>query len=189
MENRLKQDGVSTNGIHKVDDYVIYKNNGICKIVEICLKDFSGEEKEYYHLQSVYDENTNYYIPLDAPENKQNMKHMLTIDEIDKIILDSEECENVWIEDSKERNEKFSEILREGKRDKILWLVKVLSLHKIKVEDEKKKFYATDEKILASAEKIITEEFAFVLGIEKQDVTNYIVEKITDIKKLEEEGA
>ena len=69
----------------------------------------------------------------------------------------------------------FEQILRGGKSSDILWLIKVLSLHKSDVESQNKKFYASDEKILDAAKKIILQEFSFVLGLNEDEVIPYII--------------
>ena len=45
-------------------------------------------------------------------------------------------------------------------------------------EQNKKKMYAADAKVLASAEKIIKEEFAFTLGIDREQVIPYIIDQL-----------
>lgn len=161
---------------HAVNEYVSYRHSGIFKISEICDRELVGNgKKSYYVLQSVYDKNSKIYVPTDVKDLSDSMKHILTVDEINSIIARTEEISTEWIDDNSERANRFSEILNRGDRAEILWLVKMLSLHKGELSEQKKKFYSCDEKILNIAEKMITEEFAFVLGIKKDDVIPYII--------------
>jgi len=167
--------------LHKAGDFVSYKQNGICKIKGI----FKGEfaflgEKQYYELSPIYDPKTVIFVPLDSPELLSGMQHILSKDEIDSIIKESESKESLWIDDQKERAKAFQNILMGKDRAKILWIVKNLSLYKIKLEEEKKKLYASDARILEAAQKAITEEFAFVLGIKREEVVPYIIEKLNN---------
>ncbi len=156
--------------MYKTGDYVTYKENGICCIAE--------ETKEYYILQPVYGHNMTVYVPKKSEALVNLMCRVLNREEIDEIIQETEHSQYTWIEDSKKRAECFHSLLRGGKKADILWLVKVLSLHKIEVEKNKKSFYASDKKILSAAERVITEEFAFVLGISPEEVIPYIVNKL-----------
>ncbi len=164
---------------HAVGDFVTYRQNGICEIKRKVKQNFGGlGEKEYFELTPVYDEKTVIFVPLDSEPLKAEMRHILSGDEIDGIISRSEHEELSWISDTKERAQIFGEIVSGGDRAKILWVIKVLSLYKNELSENKKKLYASDLKILSAAEKAITEEFAFVLGIEKDKVLSYILEKI-----------
>lgn len=166
--------------MHNIGDHVMYRQNGICKITDIRNENFAGMgARTYYILVSEYNKDAKTYVPVDSEELTSQMRHVLSEKEINDIITSSDdEKRNSWIDDDKLRAERFEEILACGDRAQILWLVKVLSIHKEEVEQKKKKFYVRDEKILTAAEKAITEEFAYVLGIDKQDVIPYILKKL-----------
>ncbi len=167
---------------HKAGEYVSYKNNGICKIVDIVTKEFAGlNPKTYYEMQTVFDQGNVLYIPVDADNLVQEMRHVLSAEEIGDVIAKSEQYQDLWIDDGKARAAQYEEILEEGDRSRILWVIKTLSIHRKQAEENKKKMYAADAKILASAEKIITEEFAFALGIEREQVIPYIIDQLQDM--------
>lgn len=156
--------------MYKTGDYVTYKENGICQVAE--------ETEEHYILQPVYSHNMTVYVPKKSQLLLQCMCRVLTKAEIDRTIQETEASSYTWIEDSKARTEAFNHMLKSGDKTAILWLVKALSLHKIEVEQKKRSFYASDKRILTAAEKMITEEFAFVLGIEPEEVIPYIIQKL-----------
>lgn len=161
-----------------VGDYVSYSRNGIFLVEDLRKESFGGTEKEYFILKSVYDKFSQVYVPADSAELLGKVKRILSAEEIDSIIDESESLGLSWIEDGKERALAFEEILNDGDRAKILWVTKVLSLHKAEVEKERRKFYASDERLLNAAHKIILGEFAFSLGIKKDEVIPYIKKRI-----------
>lgn len=163
---------------HRVGEYAAYRSNGVCRIEEITEKDFGGDSKVYYKMKSVYDDNMVFFVPADNDNLSKQIRGLLSVDEINAIISSSENSGLKWIDDSKKRLECFTEILKRGNYAEILWLVKVLSLHKIETESVKKKFYAADAKILEAAQRIITQEFAFVLGVKKEEVIPYIKDRL-----------
>lgn len=167
--------GVGNN--HKIHDYVTYKNNGIYQIIDICNIEFDGsDEKMYYIMKSEYENNTVVYVPVDSKDLVEQILPILTTDEIDEIIEKTETTKLQWISDTKARSARFEQMLAEGDKTKILCLIRMISAQKINLEGQKKKLSASDSRILAKAEKIIKEEFAFSLDIDVCDVTSYIIE-------------
>jgi len=165
--------------MHAAGDFVTYRQNGICKITRTVKQNFGGMgEKEYYELSPVYDAKSVIFVPTDSQALVSEMRHVLSREEIDAVICNSEHETLEWVEDTKERAQAFGEILSGGDRQRILWVIKVLSLYKKELEEKKRKLYATDAKILSAAEKTITEEFAFVLGIGRDEVLTYILERL-----------
>ena len=57
-------------------------------------------------------------------------------------------------------------------------LVKTLYLEKISKKEKGKSLSTTDSRIMAIAEKLLYEEFAFVLNIEPKDVILFIQERV-----------
>jgi len=167
---------------HEKGDYVVYGENGVCRIVDIRNESFAGlDEMTYYVLETVYS-HTTIFIPLNSEALSEKLKRILSVEEINALIDDTAIVSEEWIEDCKERAKHFEELLNGGVRCELLWLIKVLSMHKTEVEEKNKRFYISDKNILTAAEKVITEEFAFVLGIDKSDVVQYIRKRIAKNK-------
>jgi CarD family transcriptional regulator len=164
---------------HKVLEFVKYRQNGICEIKRIVKQDFACMgEKEYFELSPVYDHKTVIFVPVDSEALQSEMLHVLSVAEIDEIIGNSLSEEILWISDNKERARKYTEILTEGNSAKILSLIKTVLNKKRELIENNKKLSASDLKILSSAQKMITEEFSFVLGIDKDEVNEYLVNKL-----------
>jgi len=166
------------NAAYREGDCVIYKSNGICRINEIQKKSFAGEEHEYYVLQSLFDGHSTWYVPLDSQELVSSMSHILCAEEINALIDSSAGFEDIWEDDYKKRNEKFTDIIKHGDRAEVMSLFKTLSLHKKEAESQRRKLYVSDERVLHSAEKMITEEFSYVLDIPRAQVLTYILNRL-----------
>ncbi len=168
---------------HKIGEYVVYKNSGICKITDIRKERFPKiGERVYYICSPVYDSSAVIYAPADSADTENGMHKVLTAEEIDAIISQAEEIDEALSEDSRERTAVYEQKLLSGNRAEILWIIKNIYSEKRQREGQKKKLYANDAKILATAEKIITEEFAFALGISRNEVIPYIAKKINENK-------
>jgi len=79
-----------------------------------------------------------------------------------------------WLEDGKTRSDLFEKILSDGDRKKILEMIKCIEEKKKELAEQAKKLRIADETALKTAEKIISEEFSFILGIPKENVGEYI---------------
>ncbi|MBQ7968774.1 MAG: CarD family transcriptional regulator [Clostridia bacterium] len=159
---------------YAVDDLVTYRRVGICKITDITLQNFARQGKsEYYVLSSVYDQNTKVFVPVDS-ELENEIKPMLDSCEINKIIEQSRSVEDLWVDDCKARAAVFENIVNSGDKVKMLWLIKRVSEHKAQMEEARKKVKATDTRYLAICEGIIASDFAYSLGLAKNQVMDYI---------------
>lgn len=158
----------------RTGEFVMYPNGGVCLIEGIETRDFSGEKKCYYVMHPLSNPMSKIFVPTDSEKLTALMTPLIGHDEIDGVIKSAEASDHCWISDHKQRAERFTELLHGGKRGDLLWLIKTLSLHKAEMTKQKRRIYATDERVLSSATKLITEEFSFVLGIREDEVIPYI---------------
>lgn len=163
---------------YHVGEYVLYKTTGICRITDIRTENFRDEgDRVYYILTPVNDPYSSVFIPTDSVALGESIKRVPTVEEVEKMIEDSLSVSYVYPADIKEKAALFDKIIHSGNRAEILWMAKNLALRKRETESQKKKFHVADTRYLSLAEKIITEDFAFVLEIDKSEVISYIIEK------------
>ncbi|MDO5562010.1 MAG: CarD family transcriptional regulator [Synergistaceae bacterium] len=171
-----EQTAAKFNHPYKVDDYVVYRRSGVCRIVDIRRENFSSlGEKEYYVMKALCDERSKFYVPADLDVVEHCIRRVLSPDEVKTAIARAESLDDRWDDDSDTRTANFGRILAGGSSAEALWVLKALSLYKKKLKGENKKFYDSDSKLLNEAERIVTEEFSFVLGIKREDVIPYIL--------------
>ena len=162
----------------RTGEHVIYKNNGVCRIDDIRIMTFGDTKKKYYVLSPL--SGGTVYVPTEGPLPLK-MKKVPAKEDVDRLIAQAEHSELKWIENSKLRILTFDKLLASSDRSAILWLVKVLSARKENEATKNKRLCANEERILSAAEKIITEEFAFALNLDKKEVIPYILKKISEI--------
>jgi len=161
---------------YTVNDYVTYRKTGVCKITEISVQNFGGQgKKEYYVLTSVYDENTRVFVPIGS-ELEKEIRRALTVEEIHSIIEESKNIDDLWLDDCKSRTALFEEIINSGDKVKMLWIVRAVCAYKEEMENAKKKMRAMDLRYLSIAESILSGDFAYALGVPKNEVMKYINE-------------
>jgi len=158
-------------------DAVVYGTHGVCTVVEITNFDFTGSEKPYYVLQPK-NEKLQIYVPCDNDTLLSRMHPVLTKTEIDSVIRSLIESEGVWIENDSVRKDHWGKVIKKGDRDELISMIHVLSAKQTELKENKKHFHMTDERFLREAERLLHEEFAFVLDIPVSEVSDYVEAKI-----------
>ncbi len=156
----------------------VYGASGVCRVDDICLRDYGAGKKEYYILQPVYDLRASLSIPVESPVFASHARELLTKDEVLEIIDTFPNAEAEWIRNDKERIEVFRKLLEGGTRKDIAVLIRTLYLHKKELAEKGKKLRSTDESIMQRAEKLLFGEFAWVLGIDPKEVIPFIKSRI-----------
>lgn len=162
---------------YREGEYVVYRSNGLCCIEGMQAACFDGQtERAYYALHPIDQPNASFFVPADLPDLEQRMRRILTKEQILQIIDTAYTRDIEWIEDTKKRFEAYDAILKTGDRAHILQLMKLLAQRREQLESQRKKLYAGDNRLLANAQRLLTQEFAFVLQIEQDQVIPFILE-------------
>lgn len=162
----------------QINDTVIYGAEGVFKIQEISNMDFAGEKKEYYVLKSLYNENSTIFVPTDKETLLAKMRKILSKEEIYDMIRSMPDEELIWIEDESERMQVYKDILIKGNHRQIVKLIRTLYLHGQNLKQLGKNLHKVDERFLKDAERILYDEFAYVLNIKPNQVLPFIQEQI-----------
>lgn len=162
----------------KINDTVLYGIEGVCVITEITERQFKGQVMKYYVLKPVYHEGATVFVPVNNESLVAKMKKILSVDEIHQLIHDMPNEDLIWIDNDNQRKEKYREILRNGNRKDLTQLIRTIYLKQEELRKIGKKIHATDDNIFKEAEKILYEEFAYVLNIQKNEVVPFIFNQI-----------
>ncbi len=158
----------------KVNDVVMYASYGVCEIAAIEEKDFSGENVEYYILRPISDSRNTFYVPTNKEALTQQMRRVYTKSEVEELIKAIPDAKLINLDDDSQRKEKFREIISGGDREELIRLIKTLFSRRQELAQRNKRLRAADEKFLNDAENMLHDEFAYALGIKKDEVISYI---------------
>lgn len=164
--------------MYKVNDTIMYGTQGICKIVEIAEKDFMGTKKEYYVLKPISDASATLYAPMNNAKTEAKMRRILSEEEIYELIDTMPYEEANWIRNENDRKEKYKNIIISGDRVELIRMIKALYYQKREREADGKHLYISDERFMKDAERILYDEFQYVLKVEKEELMNYIFDRI-----------
>lgn len=157
-------------------DYVRYGTDGVCIVadIEAMVSADRRSIKNYYVLRPVADSGTKVFVPLDNPTLLGRMRAILTREEVDHAILESSRNPLEWVADRSRRAEQFREIVKAAEPLALLQLCCCIHNRRLQLSREGKRLSDSDEAVLKQAEKLVENEFAFSLNIQRQEVGAYI---------------
>ena len=162
----------------RVNDIIMYGTNGICEIVEITEKDFMGTKKEYYVLKPMGNKTSTFFAPVNSPKTEEKMRRILSKEEIYQLIHSISQEEPNWIQSDNERKDTYRRIILSGNHEELINMIRALCLHKKQREAEGRHLYLSDERFLKEAERMLYDEFQYVLNINREDLLPFIFQKI-----------
>lgn len=160
-----------------VNDYVVYKGVGVCRVEAVETKTFDGHSYEdYLKLVPLGTATSSYFVPVGNAGAR--LRKPMTTDEVNAAIDSSGETEITLTPNTKVRRSEIETILKEGDCTHIISLIKSIYLHTENCRSNGRKVLVSDENALRAAESMIYPEFSFVLGIDEREVAGYIGERL-----------
>ncbi len=157
-------------------DTLVYDLHGLCRVREIKEMSFVKNEpkQDYYVLEPITGAASLYYIPVENERATSKLRRPFTKEELDTVLSEVKDEDYRWIENRQLRSEAFHSVLTKGITPELLSLIRCIYCRREALSERGKRLSTTDEGIFSAAEKLLNEEFAFVLGIEKEKVSEYI---------------
>ena len=155
-------------------EYVVYCSSEICRIDGKVKKCFNGvDQQDYFKLVPIDQKKSSYYIPCSSLSGKT--RPLLTRDQILGLIDNMGTGDlSQWCDDKKERKSQFEKVLHSNDHRKLMSMIGTIYLKREQQESKGKKLLAADERAINEAEHLINREFAFVLGMQENEVENFI---------------
>ena len=161
-----------------VGDVVHYGMDGVCEVAGIVEKKLGGQIYRYFELRPHFRKNVAVFLPVQNEQLLSRIRPVLSRDEVLTAVHELDKAESVWIEPDSARKEVFQTIIRSGDHKQLVSLIKTLYEQKLKMQEGGRKLRSADTAFLKDAERLINEEFAYVLGIQPGDVPAFIREEM-----------
>ena len=157
---------------------LVHPTYGVCEVVHIGKIDMKNvkDERLFYTLVPLYDAKSKLFIPTDS-ENL-GLRPVMTKESALELVASIPAMEPIAVQNEKEREKIFKEMIRNGNCEDISRIIKTLYLRKKARLAAGKKAVSLDEKYLFMAREQLYGELAVSLGIEKNGVEDYITQKI-----------
>lgn len=137
-----------------------------------------GTVKDYYVLKLINDAAATLYVPMHNEKLLGKMRKILSKQEVYQLIETMPETEIVWYQNENERKEQYKKIIEKGNHNELIGMIKAIYLQKLKREEDGKHLYISDERFFKEAEKMLYEEFQYVLNIKKGELLPLIFSKV-----------
>ena len=155
-----------------------YGASGICRFDGIISQKSGKKIVWYYVLKPVYNQGSTVFVPVDNEKLVARIRPVLSQQEVMVMILGLSQTEELWVEDEGQRQNVYREILQTGDRKRILQVIKSLYLRQTRCLKAGRKFHAVDERLLKDAESVLHQEFAFVLGLPREQIQPFILKEM-----------
>ena len=159
-----------------IGEHVSYGINGMCNIEDIRPMQLSQsvEKMMYYILRPESNPKSTIFVPVNNQKLVSKMRELMTKDEINAMLVRMKDRTLEWEKDVRFRTESFHEILSNGVNQDLILMIRCLHRKRQELVQLGKKLPARDSKTLKTAERLVEEEFAHVLQIKCEEVSDYI---------------
>lgn len=159
----------------KIKDYVVYGLNGVCMIEDIEKMSLKNKELEYYILSPINNKMT---IKIPVDNTTMSIRNLMSKNEVMNLIEFISKKETIQIDDYRKKNQEYKSIIRSGNVIDIIKVINSINLEKNEKASLGKKINKTEDDILISAKKQLYQEMSIVLGININEVEDYIRKNI-----------
>lgn len=162
--------------VFDIGEYVSYGINGMCNIEDIRPMQLSQsvEKMMYYILRPESNPKSTIFVPVNNQKLVSKMRELMTKDEINAMLVRMKDRTLEWEKDVRFRTESFHEILNNGVNQDLILMIRCLHRKRQELVQLGKKLPARDSNTLKTAERLVEEEFAHVLHIKCEEVSDYI---------------
>ena len=156
----------------KINDYVVYGQNGVCMIEDIEKMMLKDEEQEFYILAPINNKKMTIKIPVN--NKTMSIRELMSKNEVMNLIECISKKETIDIDDFRKKNQEYKLIIRSGDVLEIIKVINSINLEKDEKASIGKRINKTEDDILISAKKQLYQEISIVLGIDINEVEDYI---------------
>ena len=166
--------------VYKPGDKIVYGIHGVCEILEVVTRIIDRRKRDFYVLQPIGQTADRFFVPTDNAAALAKMHTLLSRDDIENLFNMNVDLDGIWISDDNQRKQRYRELISSGDRKVLVYLIKVLHIHRAKQQAQGRKFHISDENFLRDALKLLSSEISYVLNISQPEATEYLKGKLLD---------
>ena len=164
--------------MYQIGDWIFYGNTGACQVTDVSKRKIPGIDTEmlYYTLQPLNDS-----CSISTPANGKIFTRPLITKAEAEALIDAIPNIDAQIYHSpvlRQLSEHYEKSLNTHDCLSLIKMTMSIHLKKEQAEKQKRKLGAVDEKFMKRAEELLFSELAVALGIRKDEVPEYIEERL-----------
>lgn len=160
-------------------EYVMYGTYGVCQITGTTEQQIGANRLLYYVLKPVFQQSSTVFVPLSNRQLTAWLHRVLTRAELEQLVDSMPGQQPIWTDDETERRTLFQKILTEGNRIDIIRLVKTLYDRQQERLAKGKRLHQRDERFFREADRLLCNEFAFVLNRKPEEIPAILQRRLT----------
>lgn len=160
--------------MYNIGDLVVYCSHGVCRVMEIEHRIVDKKEVAYYVLSPLESEKTRYYIPIHNPVALNKLRHLLTVEELKRILSDPAVYDDCWIPEENRRKQRYKELTGSSDFFSLLQMVHCLTQHRQQQLSAGRKFHLADENFLREARRTLDSELSVLLQVPGAQVSQAV---------------
>lgn len=165
----------------QVGDTINYGTSGVCTVVEQKRVSLGGQLRDCYVLKPVYDRSMTICVPCQSQVLLDRMRPLMTKDEL-LALLHEPRAEHDADPDA--RKQQYQAALQSGDRHDLLRMVRDIYTERQRRRATGKRLSGYEDNALREAENILHTEFAYTMGIDPNEVPDFIAEELgTKVKQ------
>lgn len=154
----------------KKGDYVVYSNNGICRVEDIVMMSMQDEKKEYYTLIPINEPTAKIYLPLD--HKGRRVRLAMNEEQARELCVKIGELEVLSVVNEKERERLYKEAIASNDPYILAGVIKTISGRKKARELQGKKSTSIDDRYLKVVENQLYGELMHALKVDKEELVH-----------------
>lgn len=161
-----------------IGDYIVYGNNGICKVADITHPDIAGSNSEtlYYVLVPEKTRDSKLFCPTD--NDRVVLRRIVTAEEAKQLMKEVIAIEPLQVDNERLRDDTYKKAIKSCDLRQCVQMIKTLLIRKQQREANGKKVTATDERYMKLAEDGLYNELAIATGVDREDIKAQILDSL-----------
>lgn len=160
--------------MYQVGQKVVYGSHGVCMVAAQEARVIDRKKVTYLALEPVGQEGTRYLVPTHNAAAMGKLRPMLTQQQLQELMASETVLADAWIRDENQRKQTYRDLIGSGDRVRLMQMVHTLYAHKKAQLAAGKKVHLCDDNFLRDAEKLLSGEFAVVLGMAPEEARQYL---------------
>lgn len=164
--------------MYQIGDQVIYGVHGVCCVKDLEERMIDRKTVSYLVLEPVGQDGSRYLVPTHNQSAMSKIRKMLNQQELMDLLNSPDIRVDTWIRDENLRKQTYRDRIGSGDRAVLMQTVFTLYRHKAEQQALGKKVHQCDENFLRDTEKLLAEEIAVVMHMERPKAVAFLREKL-----------
>lgn len=163
--------------MYREGEFLVHFRRGVCKVEEICMPDADkGSDRKFYRLTTQGNTKAEIYSPVDG--NKALMRPLMSECEAVTLISHMPNIASLSVTSERNRKEAYKKAVAEPYPANLVSIIKAVYERAEARARARKKLAAFELEYSTLAKDILYTEMGIALGIPKDTVEDYIVDRI-----------